>query len=325
VKPGDPLARNDGRLPALYSTLGAVFHLEKLAPEDGERLERACDRLWEWMGSSLRWTLLSCAPTVEPARRTHLDYASSYAENLDAAAVDDPGAQALHNNFTKMGRDDYEVLCSGGEDPREASPFSIHFWSEIGDVSPTDLRLPAYSVLSFTVPETWPLDDFFLRTTAIAAELRLRWGAAGYTYSGWNLHSHAEPDKRRYAHARRHPGYDVAQYVRMMETFYARIRTVNWLTFLGPGMVDALSKAGRAIAPVPGVDVSSAGSALLLRAGMGPERGDTNRLVVPAAYRAADALVRPVRAADGNGMIFLGPWDEAAITDWLRRFEYRVS
>ncbi|MFO0761958.1 MAG: DUF3396 domain-containing protein [Byssovorax sp.] len=325
MTPGEPLARANGRIPVLYSALGAVLHLEKLGPEDGERLDRACDLLWDWMGASLRLTLLSCAPEVEATRRAHLDYISSYAESLDVRAADDPSTQKLLNNLTKMGRNDHEVLCGGGDDPREASPFSLHFWSEIGGVSPTDLRLPAYPVLSFTVPDAWPLDDFYQRTTAIAAELRLRWGAAGYTYAGFGLHAHNEPEQRRYAHARRYPGYDVAQYVRMVQPFYARIRTVSWLTFLGASMVEQLQKAGQVMAPVGGVDVRPHGDGVLLRAGGAPERGDVNRLNFPAAYRAADALVRPLRAADGRGMTFLGPWDEASITEWLRRFEHRVS
>ncbi|KYF70862.1 type VI immunity family protein [Sorangium cellulosum] len=318
---GEPLAVFRGGIPALYSTLGAVFHLERIEPADAGRIDCVNDLVWSWFGTRLRMTALSCAPGLEPTRRAHLDYIATYPSQLDAPVVDDPATQLLANNCVKFGRNEYEVFCNGADDPRAASPFSLRFWAEIGPVSATDTRLPAYSVLHLTVPDTWPIDDFYQRVLAVGSALRLRWGAAGYSYSMWSVHQPALMERKSYAHARRHPGYDVARYVTMMEAFYARLRTVGWLTFLGEGMVDELARLGRPLAAVPGVTIVRAGDATVLRAGSSPARGDVNRLDIPAVYRAADALVRPLRARDGRGLNFLNPWNESAITEWLRRFE----
>lgn len=318
----DPIATFRGGVPALYGALGAVFHLERLEPSDEARLDRVSDLIWDWYGSELRLASLSCAPGLEPARRAHLDYIATYPAHVDAPVADDPATQRLENNLVKVGRHEYEVFCNGSEDPRAASPFSVRFWVEIGEVSPTKTRLPAYSVLHLTVPESWPVDDFLRRVLEVASELRLRWGAAGYTYSPWSLHQPEVSERRIFAHARRHPGYDVARYVTMMEAFYKRLRTISWLTILGPSMLDELGALGRPLTPIPGlVDALRAGDAVALRAGPEPARGDVNRLDIPGAYRVADALVRPLRAGDGRGLNFLSPWDEAAITEWLRRFE----
>lgn len=321
---GDPLARSELR-PVLYGALGAIFHLEHLGPEDEEPLEHVSDRIWEWIGPELRVTSLSAAASFEPSRRSHLDYISTYAANLDARAADAPATQFEANNYTKFGRTDYEVTLNGAEDPAAASPYSVRFWSEIGAVSTSDLRLPSFAALHLTVPESWPIGDFYSRVCAIAAELRLRWGAAGLTYSDRIVRDPALPSETLYAHARRHPGYDSARYIRAMEPFYDRLRTVNWLTFIGPVFAKRLADMGRPLVGTPHVGLSAVGGSLLLQAGATPQRGDINRLQIPFEYREADALVRPLRTSDGKDLVFLGPWDRTTITAWLRRFELRVG
>ena len=56
---GEPLARAAGA-PAVYSVLGAVFHLELLTPDDEPRLAAAVEICERWIGSHLRWTNRSC-------------------------------------------------------------------------------------------------------------------------------------------------------------------------------------------------------------------------------------------------------------------------
>ena len=319
-----PLGQLPDGTPVAFGALGAVFHLEVLSASDEERLTRALDRVWEWFGERLAWTALSSARgPLERTKRAHLDYISSYPAHLTGPTNLPPGqAQFEGNNLVKVGRTDFYVFCNGGAKPKDASPFSLRFWAEIGTVPDDSPTLPGYAALHLTVPESWPLDDFAARVCAIAGELNLRCGSAGYTYSSWELPEHEEPSKRVYAHARRHPGYDVAEYVRLVTHFHARLRTVSWLTFVGASMVEELAGP---LAPSGPVQVFPVGGATVLRAGAAPEKGDMNRLQIPAAYRIADAMVRPVRASDGKGMIFFGPWTEAEITEWFRRFEYRVS
>lgn len=319
----EPLAWYDAETPILYGALGAIFHLEVLAPEDEERLERACALIWDWFGPELRWSLLSCADSAEPARPAHLEYISTHAASLRAAPAPQPDYQPFHNKLTKLGRDEYYVTLVGGDEPGMASPYSCRFWAEIGNVPEQDLALPAYSVLHLTVPEAWPLEDFHARVCAVAAELRLRWGGAGYTYSPAELVPGRDAEQALYAHARRHVGYDVPAYVNLTRPFHEHIRSVNWLTFVGEALASRLAGLGRPLAGTPNVAAYQVGGACLLRAGAAPERGDVNRLWIPVAYREADALVRPIRT-DGKGLDFLNPWDETTTEQWIRRFEYRV-
>jgi hypothetical protein len=322
--PAEPLLEVEGT-PVLFSALGVKIHLELLASEDEDRLDRVNERVWGWIGDELSLTWLSCAPSPEPAIRTHLDYISAYAGSLTARPHPDPALQRAINNVTKFGRTDHDVSCVGARAPDAASPFSYSFWAEIGEVPSTSPDLPAYATLELTVPDDHPLDDFFARVCAIVGELRIRWAAAGYTYAAELRYDTEAPGDRIYAHARRYTGYDVGFTTGMMETFFNRIRTVNWLTFLGPALAGELASAGRTLRSTPRVDVSQLGSSVLLRAGDAPERGDVNYLAVPAAYREVDALVRPVRASDGRDMVFFGPWDERLIARWLRRFELDVG
>jgi Protein of unknown function (DUF3396) len=324
VPPGEPIGWFDPGRPSVYGALGAIFHLEVLDASDEERLDRVSDLLWDWFGAELRWSTLSCAETSEPARRSHLEYIGSFAANLDAAPAPAPEQQRFHNLLTRYGRTDYFVICAGADKPTVASPFSIRFWAEIGEPPEHELALPACSVLHFTVPEAWPVDDFYTRVCAIAAELRLRWGAAGLTYSPLDLDPGRDAERAQYAHARRYVGYDLPAYVQLVEPFYRRLRSINWLTFVGPALAAELSAQGRRLASTPNVEVLDLGGTWMLRAGPRPERGDVNRLWIPPAYREADALLRPIRST-GEGLDFLQPWDEESTARWLRRFEYQSS
>ncbi|WP_437961325.1 type VI immunity family protein [Sorangium sp. So ce119] len=319
-----PLLESEGS-PVLFCALGLKIHLELLTGEDEERLDRVNDRVWAWYGDRLSLTWLSCAASPQRTTRSHLDYISSYASHLKARANPDPALQRAINNVTKFGRTEYDVSCVGASSPDAASPYTYAFWSEIGDVPDDSPDLPAHAMLELTVPDDHPLDVFFANVCAIVGELRVRWATAGLTYAAELRYDTEAPGDRIYAHARRYTGYDVGFHVGMMDTFFDRIRTVNWLTFLGPAMVGALAAAGRTVESTPHVQVSQVGSATLLRAGSAPLAGDVNYLAVPAAYREADALVRPIRASDGQDMVFFGPWDERSITRWLRRFEYSVG
>lgn len=323
VGPVEPLARAAGA-PALYSVLGAVFHLEILKPDDEPRLQDAVEIVRDWFGDRLRWTNKSCDEWISRFRLTDLEYISCYVRDLAEPQVADPDAQLFAANLAKVGRMDYELACNGAEQDGDASPFLLRFCAEIPEVGRGPLYQP-YAVLTVTVPDTWPIEDFRTRVTAIAAALRLRWGAAGLTYASWDVQEFQVSHAKVYAHARRHPGYDVGYFEADMESWHDEIRTVNWLTFVGPALVAKLEAAQRRLESSSLVTVRSVGSSLCLQAGSAPEAGDVNRLHVPPAYVEADSLVRPVRAADGRPYVFLGRWNESTVTDWLRRFERRFS
>ena len=325
----DVLAYRDPDTPVLHGVLGAILHLELLRPDDEERLERACERLWEWLGPELTFANLSCADHTETVRRTHLEYVSSYARGLAVPPAPHSDEQAMHNRFAAHGRTDFFVLCAGADDPGRSSPHSIRFWAEIG-IPPDDERmLPAYAALQFTVPETTPIALFRDQVLAVASELRLRWGTAGFTYSQLDLAPGRQAEEAQFAHARRFPGYDLPAYVQLVVPFYRRLRSVSWLTFVGAELAAELATLGRPlVAGAAGAGGQVAveelgGGTVMLQAGAAPQRGDVNRLTIPSAYCEADALVRPIRS-DGTGVRFFHPWDDDSTVRWLRRFEQRV-
>ncbi len=318
----DPLV-SSADVPLLYGALGAVFHLELLGPDDAPRLDAVTDLVWEWFGEQLHWVNLSFEEPVERASRAEADFISSYATTLNVAADPDKLGQAALGLYAQFIRDDFEVSFNGGDDELSASPFSYRFYAEVPRASADPLA--SYAVIHITVPESWPLDDFVERVTRIAATLRLRWGCAGYTYSPWIVSGYAEASKGLAAHARRFIGYDVAEYTRLVKQFYAKVRTVSWLTFVGPSLVAELKAAERPLVSSGRLKIAPCGDGIVIQAGDVPERGDQNRLWYPPAYVEADTLLHSIRARDSKGMIFLGPWDEPSISDWLRRFERRVS
>jgi hypothetical protein len=322
--PEEPLARLTNGTPVVYRALGAVLHLEPLLAEDEGALDEVNDLVWEWFGDKLAHTTLSCADRPEPARRAHLDYIANFCANLDVAELPSGTAndQRIAANLVQFAINETSVVCSGARDPFEASPFSYRFWAEIAphEEDADALHLPALGVLHLTVPEDWPLADFHQRVTTLASKLRLRWGAAGLTFSACEAQNYQRPNEAIFAHARRFSGYDVAEYVLLAKAFYDRLRTVSWLTWLGPSMLEDLRLRGG----LGGSRLSTQtafGDGVLLQAGGAPEAGDVNRRQLPAAYREVDALVRAMRASRGKGLAFFPPWEEASIEHWLRRFE----
>lgn len=327
AKPPTPLQTVDDG-PVLYSVLGASFHLELLEPSDGKRLEEVNELVWSWIGPYLRWQFLSSGDEIEPIRRSTLDYIPALTQRLEEPEVGGDGDEvwkAFESQLQRKLLTDYEVSFHGGDDEFDASPFTYELWAELPDDVRQGDRSRAFATLRVTVPDTWPVADFQEKVLAIAQKLRLRWGVAGYSYTYWIPGYTDEAFSKLFAHARRFVGYDAPFYARSMEALHDAIRSVGWLTFIGEELAARLVAEGRPLESSKLVEVGKAGSAVVLRAGIEPSRGDVNRLDIPEAYAAADAMVRPVRLADGGGVVFIGPWSERLITDWLRRLERLTS
>ncbi len=310
-----------GRTPYLYPALVVFLHLESFVPEDAPRLARVADLVRDWIGESLRYTRNSRVARVEPFRAEDLDYMAEYPETLAFEAEGGPSDDAFlaAGLIAAARRHDFGLACHAGRHPFDASPTTFRFWAEVPGFGPAP-RLRTRATLKLSVPVDAPLDDFRARTTEIASSLRLRWGAAGLGYSGNEVQWYKQSDAAIHAHARRHPGYDVGLYVAHGAEFHEWIRTVNWLTFLGPALLARLAAPPR---PTRLVAVEAAGDATLLVAGACPEGGDVNRVRWPAAYLEADQIVRPVRAREG--VSFYEAWTEATTGEWLRRFEKRLA
>jgi hypothetical protein len=322
IPPGAPLLADTSGIPIVYRALGVYFHLESLGPDDVPILDEVNALVLDWIGPALRFSLHSTWAMLEPFRPEDLDYIPGYASDLERPTDhdDDPDARDAEGTAAGFSHDNFGLACHGGAEEHHASPYSYRFYSQVPEDWPAKL-LPTRAMIRITVPLEWPLDDFAARACAIAGKLRLRWGAAGLTYSGWEVHWYNDVERTTYAHARRYTGYDVGEYVTLMDEWHRQIRTVSWLTFIGPALGKELSLSGNGRSGRL-VEVSRAGQNVLLRAGAQPEEGDINRLAIPPAYMEADAMVRPVRARERIN--FFESWTEATTTEWLTRFERRI-
>jgi hypothetical protein len=102
---------------------------------------------------------------------------------------------------------------------------------------------------------------------------------------------------------------------------------VSWITLLGPDFAGQIDPSSLERARTLGLGVGPLGEGgLVIQAGAAPDTGDKNRFGIPRLYVAADQLVRSMRAADAerDEIVFVGPWDYGAVTEWLKRFEVRL-
>lgn len=302
--PVEPIARSARGAPIAYPALGFAFHLEPLVPADVAGLTQALDRVLAAIGPALKWQWSSVHGEVTPFAPDAFELAAALPTQLDDAAaqkIEDPRARAGASAMNAAHYDKLGVACHGGADRNVASPSSVRFFSRVAPNEAPLLRADA--MLSATMPLDTKLETLEALATAIAGDLRIRWGVAGLTYAAWELDRYGDARAAIYAHARRHPGFDVGQHATYMRELHDRIRTVGWLTFLGKDLAQ--------LAGLP--------DATVLRAGERPEAGDVNRRQVPFAYKQIDRQVRAVRAAEG--FHFYAPWSATTTEAWLRRFE----
>jgi hypothetical protein len=324
-----PIARSAAGSPIAYPALGLAFHLEPLDEADVPRLTRACDRIAGVVGPQLRWAYSSVFAEVEPYSPESLDLIASCPKQLPVAgpaasgAAPADGASRMIAGTTAMAAAHYDklgVACHGGQERNVASPWTVRFYST---TTAEGGRIRADAMLAATVALDTPLEVLEELATGIASDLRIRWGAAGLAYGAWELDRYGETRDAIYAHARRHPGFDVGQHATWMRAFHDRVRTVSWLTFLGPAMTAQLRASGAPLESDALVRVEPCGEGgVVLRAGDRPAPGDVNRRDVPRAYVRADRIVRAVRAPSPAETIhFYAPWSATTTEAWLRRFE----
>lgn len=312
--------------PVAHRALGATFHLERLSPAHAPALEHAVALVTDWLGEHLRHEHASFLDLPQRFRPSTLDYVPSFCDQLDdAVPTGDADVDSFTAQLARRVRTDFHVVAHGSESPFGCSPFRFEFWAELPDDDASQSEpglVSAYSVLEVSVPTTWDLADFQAKTLALAASLPVRWGVAGLTYSTFLPCDQERSFDRIYAHARRHPGFDAPFYVRNLVPFFDALRTVSWITLLGPELARRLPEVPRSTSLV---EVARMGGLLGLRAGARPEGGDVNRLHYPPAYVEADRLLRALRASSGEDLVFPGPWEEDEVTSWLRRFERRLA
>jgi hypothetical protein len=303
----------------VYAALGLAFHLEPLESSDVARLEAASDRIASLIGPRLRWAWSAVHPQVEPFSTSAFDLVAQFPGQLadPAAAIEDPRRRAGTSAMNAAHYDKFGVACHGGTDRNHASPWSFRFHAAV--TSGSAERLRADTMIAATMALTTPPAVLRELALALAGILRIRWGAAGLAYGAWELDRYGETRNAIYAHARRHPGFDVGQHATWMRELCDHVRTVSWLTFLGPVLAKTVRASGGALTTDHLVTVAPCGDALVLEAGEAPLQGDVNRRDVPHAYVEVDRRIRAVRAAEG--VHFYAPWSLATTEAWLRRFE----
>lgn len=311
----EPIAKSAAGAPIAFPTLGFAFHLEPLVAADASALAIATDRILAVIGPSLKWQWSSVHGEVEPFSAGAFDLIAALPGQLDDSAaqkIADPRARQGASAMNAAHYDKFGVACHGGADRNVASPFTVRFFSRVSPSGTPLLRADA--MLAATLPIDTPLEVLHELAAGVASDLRIRWGAAGYTYGAWELDRYGDARAAIYAHARKHPGFDVGQHATYMRELHDRLRTVSWLTFVGPGVMGNLE-----LKPDSFFSVEKAGEATMIRAGERPEAGDTNRRQIPLAYQRVDAALRPLRAS--AGIHFYAPWSAATTDQWLRRFE----
>lgn len=326
-KTDEPLVRDpEHGIPILFPALAAVYHTEALTPEHAPALEAANDMILGWIGDRLRFTHNSTFPVIERFRREDLDYTTGFLRLLDPRLDGVPDELRIVTlNLRSSLVQDFSLDCHGGEREVWSSPFQYRFTGTMGDDEEIGRYLPSRVMVRFTLPATWPLDDFREKALALARTLPLRWGNAGLAYAGWELNWYQAVEAGIFAHARRYPGFDTGYEATLMNELHRAMRTVSWLNFVGPGLREALAAEGKPIASTDVLKAWDDGPNLVLQAGEQPDAGDLNRLQVPRAYVQADALLRPIRLAPAPELSFYDRWDEKTTADWLQRFERRTS
>ncbi|MBX3231403.1 MAG: DUF3396 domain-containing protein [Labilithrix sp.] len=311
-----PLARAKDGAPLAYATLGLAFHLEALAPEDGDGLAAACERIAATHAGTLTWAWSSVHGEVARFDASVLDLVSTFPAQLaNAPPTGDARADAGASAMTAAHYDRFGVACHGGRARNDASPSSLRFFARVSAADGPLLRADA--MLSATFPSSTPPAEIEELALAVAGDLRFRWGAAGFAYSAWELDRYGPARDALHAHARRHPGYDLGQHATWMRAFHDRLRTVSWLTFVGPALAAKLPPA--ALESDPDVAVTKLNDGVVFRAGETPKAGDVNRDDFPHAYCEVDRRLRSIRAAEG--IHFYAPWTSSSTEAWLRRFE----
>jgi hypothetical protein len=326
----DGLLASEADVPSLYAVLRADIYLEPVTDADAEPLRQAGIQLASLFGDKLHFTLNwnrnSLHPRVVRYQAKHVNHFADAIGVLTGTKYGDK-----FNRMVAMGEFHHEVDIAlkgnwppgGVKETDAASPWGLLFQGEISDALVNN-TLPAPAVLSWSVPASFDLPKFAESVTAVASGLRVSWGVAGYGYASWD---YTTPGLRRprnhlpalFAHAKAHSGFDVGLHYGYLQELRECIRTVNWLTLIGPRLRPQIEGHTQ-----DGIELHRTKAFALLRASKGPLRGvdESER----AAYAAVDALVRPIRLSrgiEGNALRRAcgGYFKSAEAEVWLRRFE----
>lgn len=98
---GSPLVRASSGQSVLFTTLGAMFHLETLIPGDEDQLIEVHRLLDAWFGDELRWSLCSAVERIERFVPSDFEFVTSYPSLLEVRGGY-PNDPALHSLYSLM-------------------------------------------------------------------------------------------------------------------------------------------------------------------------------------------------------------------------------
>jgi hypothetical protein len=118
--------------------------------------------------------------------------------------------------------------------------------------------------------------------------------------------------------AMRHPGYDLLHYPAVRACVADKIKTVNWLTLLGPELSKAVDLA-RLAAKTDQTITTSARGTVCIKAAPEPTIGDVNHGDRLPAYRAVAKLLSAISCS--SQLEFGAAFDDDLTQRWVERFE----
>jgi hypothetical protein len=214
----------------------------------------------------------------------------------------------------------------GGENPKDASPFSIHAF---GDSKEDSESKDALSFLQVSFPVLW-----FRQQPEAFAALVLSWCERLKPYHGYGgIFLMQSPDsvvsqnsaKSIAAFAMRYPGLEIDAPISHSLATVDGIKDGNWLTVLSLPFVATLGGSERLRAQLgDAFTLAEYGDGVLIVAGVCPEVGDRNRNEETPLYKKLAQVLRPIRIPSHHPPYAFGRFaEEGEFTAWLERFDDR--
>lgn len=177
---------------------------------------------------------------------------------------------------------------------------------------------PTASFCQILLPEDTDPDTLYALVRALAEELPLLSGHAGYT-AQFDGQLKAAAFNQIFAWAKRYLGLEVEDLRLTLPGALDGIKGANWLTLIGARFWDRLLADPRRPRQLPeGVTLESLNHAHLFRAGRQPVLGDRNRRQFPTEYAAVERLLQPLKLKEHPEFAGRFAQDEQTLP-WLRR------
>lgn len=213
------------------------------------------------------------------------------------------------------------IKMEGGVVTDMPSDTALGFWS-------VPFRGNRVGAIKAVLPASAAENPDWLRNLAVGMVdgLALHSGHAGYSIN-WDYRGRYAPLCRRTMGrlARRFPGIDLPDIHGALMAIPSGMKRVNWLSFLGTGLVDRFG----GIAPLkdvltgPAIELHTGRNNVVIEAGRAPGIGDVNRRERLEPYHEVGRALAPVRSRThppflaGPG----GPIDEELSAEWLGWFD----